>query len=65
MLCCQFLPAQTQGAPQWKPFATIKTSGYEQLLGAHATAFCGNPSMTWEKNADLSATPQHRLDFLQ
>src|SRR2546427_854316 len=38
MLCGEFLPVQEDGTAEWMPFATIKTSGYEQWLGAHAAS---------------------------
>src|SRR5207247_10984602 len=40
MLCGQLLPAQEGGKAEWTPFATIKTSGYEQWIGSHAAGFC-------------------------
>src|SRR4051812_3486519 len=36
MLCGQFLPEQGKGETEWTPFVTIKTSGYEQMLGVQA-----------------------------
>ena len=40
MLCGEFLPAQEDGTAEWVPFATVKTSGYEQWLGVQAANFC-------------------------
>jgi hypothetical protein len=57
-LCGEFLPAEGGGHAEWTPFATIKTSGYEQWLGAQAA------SITWDKG-DLSAVLQSRLDALR
>ena len=65
MLCGQFLPAQKEGKAEWTPFATIKTSGYEQWLGAQATGFCRNSSVIWDKEDDLSSALQSRLDSLR
>ena len=45
MLCGQFLPVQEGGNAEWTPFATIKTSGYEQWIGAQATRFCQGSSV--------------------
>ena len=45
MLCGQFLPAQEGGNAEWTPFATIKTSGYEQWIGAQAARFCQGSSV--------------------
>ena len=64
-LCGAFLPAQEGGTAEWTPFATIKTSGYEQWLGAQAAVrFCDDSSMTWD-TGDLSASLQSRLDSLR
>ena len=64
MLCGQFLPAQEGGKAEWTPFATIKTSGYEQWIGAQAAGFCGGSSVKWEEG-DLSSSLQSRLDSLR
>jgi len=64
-LCGQFLPAQQGGKAQWTPFATIKTSGYEQYIGAQAAGFCQDSSVIWDKEADLSSSLQSRLDSLR
>ena len=64
MLCGQFLPREGDKA-QWMPFATIKTSGYEQHLGSQATAFSQNSSVVWDKVDDLSSTLLSRLDALR
>src|ERR1700730_105895 len=61
MLCGQFLPAQEAGKAEWTPFATIKTSGYEQWIGAQAARFCQDSSVIWDKD-DLSSSLQSRLD---
>jgi len=63
-LCGQFLPAQERAKAEWTPFVTIKTSGYEQLLGAQAVIFCKGSSITWHKE-DLSSSLQSRLDSLR
>ena len=65
MLCGQFLPAQEGGKAEWAPFATIKTSGYEQWIGAQATVFCQRSSVIWDKEGDLSSSLQSRLDSLR
>src|SRR3546814_971194 len=44
MLCGEFLPAQEGGNTEWTPFATIKTSDYEQWIGAQAAGFCEHRS---------------------
>src|SRR5213594_5223431 len=48
MLCGQFLPAQEGGNAAWTPFATIKTDGYEQWIGAAAAGFCQDSSVIWD-----------------
>lgn len=65
MLCGQFLPAQGTGEAQWTPFATIRTSPYEQWIGAQAATFCQNPSVLWDRVADLSSSLQGRRDSLR
>ncbi len=65
MLCGQFLPAQERGNAEWTPFATIKTSGYEQWNGAQAAGFCQRSSVIWDKEGDLSSSLQSRLDSLR
>jgi hypothetical protein len=65
MLCGQFLPAQEGGKAEWSPFATIKTSVYEQWNGAQAAAFCKDSSVIWDKVGDLSSLLQSRLDSLR
>ena len=64
-LCGQFLPAQQGGKAEWTPFVTIKTSGYEQYIGAQAAGFCQDSSVTWDKEGDLSSWLQSRLDSLR
>ena len=65
LLCGQFLPAQPDGNAEWTPFATIKTSGYEQWIGAQAATFCQGASVSWEKEGDLSSSLQGQLDSMQ
>lgn len=65
MLCGQFLPAQEGGKAEWTPFATIKTSKYEQWIGAQALTFSQGPSVIWDKVGDLSSLLQSRLDSLR
>lgn len=65
MLCGEFLPKENQGKPQWIPFATIKTSGYEQWLGVEAKGYCESSSIIWDNMGDLSVPLQDRLDSLR
>ena len=64
-LCGQFLPAQEEDKAEWTPFATIKTSGYEQYIGAQAAGFCQDSSVIWDNVDDLSSSLQSRLDSLR
>lgn len=64
MLCGSFSPAQETGEARWIPFVTIKTSGYEQYLGAQAVGFCTRSSVTWEKR-DLSSALQSRFESIR
>jgi hypothetical protein len=64
-LCGQFLPAQEPGKAEWTPFATIKTSHYEQYIEAQAAGFCQNSSFIWDSVDDLSSSLQSRLDSLR
>jgi hypothetical protein len=65
MLCGQFLPAQEAGKAEWTPFATIKTSGYEQWIGAQVARYCQGSSVIWDTKDDLSSSLQSRLDSLR
>ena len=65
MLCGEFLPAQEAGRAEWTPFATIKTSGYEQYIGAQAARFCEDSSVIWDNVGDSSSSLQSRLDSLR
>ena len=62
MLCGEFLPAQEDGTAEWVPFATVKTSGYEQWLGVQAANFCQHAPVVWDDEGDLSSSLQSRLD---
>ena len=61
-LCGEFQPAPEAGKPEWTPFATIKTSGYEQYIGGQAGSHCQGSSFVWDTQDDLSASMQHQLD---
>lgn len=64
-LCGRFLPAQEGRKADWTPFATIKTSGYEQWIGDQAEHFCEGSAVNWDKAGDLSSLLQSRLDSLR
>ncbi|HTR04586.1 MAG TPA: hypothetical protein VMN82_15480 [Thermoanaerobaculia bacterium] len=62
-LCGEF-QAGAAGKAEWAPFATIRTSGYEQYVGGQAAGFCETAGMTWD-DGDLSAALQSRLEALR
>ncbi len=64
-LCGQLLSSQEGGKARWTPFATIKTSGYEQYLGPRAVSFCQDSSAVWDKVGDLSSLLRSRLESLR
>ncbi len=64
-LCGEFLPAPEGGKAEWTPFATIKTSGYEQWIGAQAANYCHGSSLVWDTVDNLSSALQSRFDSLR
>lgn len=64
MLCGEFSSAQGGGKDERIPFATIRTSGYEQWTGAHANGVCQDKSLRWDSGRDLSSLLQKRFDSL-
>jgi len=62
LLCGEFSSARDSSHRGPTPFATIKTSGYEQSLGAQAKAMCQRDSLTWDSDDDLSPLLQHQFD---
>jgi hypothetical protein len=64
MLCGEFLPLQEGARPEWAFFATVKTSGYEQVLGGQTVGLCARTPVTWNQG-DLSSSLQSRLDSLR
>ena len=65
LLCGQFLAATEGGPAEWTSFVTIKTSGYEQWLGAPAEQKCAQASIVWSDAGDLTAELQHRVQSLR
>ncbi len=55
LLCGKFQPTDKQGTKEWVPFATIKTSDYEQWLGAQASSYCLQRPIKWYKGDQSSA----------
>lgn len=63
-LCGQFQREQVAGKAEWTSFSTIKTSGYEQYVGAQAASWCEGPEFV-RAPGDLSASLQSRLESLR
>ena len=61
LMCGEVQPATGRGAGKWIEFATLKTSGYEQWLGAQGGGYCNRSGTSWEPG-DLSAELQRRVD---
>ena len=64
-MCGEFLPKGDEAKDEWKSFATIKTSGYEQWLGSQAASYCQGSSFVWDDVGDLSSELQSRLDRIR
>lgn len=63
-LCGSFSRARDGEKVEWTPFATIRTTGYEQYIGANAVTECTRSSIVWYRE-DLSAALQRRLDAIR
>ena len=64
MICGQFLTRDKQDKDEWIPFATIKTSGYEQWIGTHSLVYCQDSKVIPYKITDLSFALKNRVDSL-
>jgi len=64
LLCGQFLIKDKQEKDEWKYFATIKTSGYEQWIGKESINYCQDSKDVPYKSNDLSSGLKVRLDSL-
>jgi hypothetical protein len=53
-ICGEFQIAGAGGKKEWLHFVTIKTSGYEQYIGAQASSYCTREGMSWDED-DWSA----------
>ena len=53
LICGEFHAADD--AAHWEPFATLRTEGYENWLGASAATYCQGPNTTLDGNRDLAA----------
>ena len=63
MLCGKFQTANQAAKREWVDFATLKTEGYEQWLGAQAAALCKNARSS-HGSPDLSAALQSKLTVI-
>lgn len=64
MLCGELSSAKNSSNAERTSFATIKTSGYEQWIGAQAVGLCKRDSIIWDSNSDLSSLLQSRVDSI-
>jgi hypothetical protein len=62
-LCGEYSPA-SQGDAEWIPFATIRTSPYEQWLGGSALGYCNDTALVRDAD-DLSARMLSRFDSVR
>lgn len=53
---------QTSESENWVPFATIKTSDYEQWVGGQSAGFFQDPAVIWDKAHDLSSSLMAKLE---
>ncbi|HEV7643366.1 MAG TPA: hypothetical protein VGO50_05420 [Pyrinomonadaceae bacterium] len=65
LLCGQFRSAQEGSKAEWTPFATIKTTGYEQWIGGQGDEYCQRSSFILDTESDLSSSLQNELDSLR
>jgi hypothetical protein len=62
LLCGQFQSTQQGSKAEWTPFATIKTTGYEQFIGGQGDEYCHRSSFMLDTENDLSSSLQSQLD---
>jgi len=53
-ICGEFQVDKPGGKHAWMHFVTIRTSGYEQYVGAQAPSWCTREGMSWDED-DWSA----------
>jgi hypothetical protein len=58
LICGQFLQTEKGSQAEWTPFVTLKTSGYEQYIGAQSSVWCDGSAVVWDGSGDLSSTLQ-------
>ena len=65
LLCGQFRSAQEGSKAEWTPFATIKTSGYEQWIGGSTDEYCKRSSFILDMEHEISSALQSQYDSPQ
>ena len=65
LLCGELLSEGSQGKDEWIPFATIKTSAYEQWIGSQALGYCNGAKIVSYLSNDYSSALQRKIDSLQ
>lgn len=65
LLCGQFRIQQDRQWGLWIPFATVKTSGYEQWQGAQASSVCQDAAIVWNSMDDMSTSLQTMLESMR
>jgi len=62
VLCGQFLRRQNGDSTAWVPFSTVRTSGYEQSIGAQAEMYCRTATAIPYTGGDLTFMLQSRFE---
>ncbi|MFL6468934.1 MAG: hypothetical protein ACJ72Z_13325, partial [Pyrinomonadaceae bacterium] len=57
-----YLEEKKDTKAEWIHFVTLMTVRYEQYIGAMSASWCKKESVIWDKEGDLSAVLQRRLD---
>jgi len=65
IICGQFLAHDKEQKDKWIPFATVKTSGYEQWIGSQSLTYCQDSKVISYKIYDLSSALKSRVDSLR
>jgi len=61
----EFLQENKKNANEWVPFATVRTSGYEQYIGAQAKSYSYESGVQWDDVKNLSFMLKNTIDSLQ
>lgn len=63
VLCSEFVAKEKKD--EWLPFATLKTSNYEQYMGNQALSFCEKATIVLTDETGLSAELKNKLEELR